>query len=158
MIMQAIILKDLPIPPSINQAYYTDFRSKTRHKSSAYRTYERMILEWARINPSRLMMARDLTTKIGQGQAIRVDCTFYFQRSEVLTKEKKQTKTKPGSPSYPKRNDTSNRIKIAHDELSKLLGLDDKYFWDGTFEKKILSGEHPGFLDITLSIIDIEGY
>lgn len=31
------------LPPSINQAYYTDFKSRTRHKSKAYRDFKNVM-------------------------------------------------------------------------------------------------------------------
>lgn len=156
---ESVILKDMPIPPSLNQAYYTDFRHKTRHKSKDYRLFESMIKHWAAMFPAALGSARQFTTLLGSGQAFQVDITFYFPRTRVLTLPVRPCKKHPsGRPTIPKRNDTSNRIKIAHDCLAELLGIDDSYFWDGKFSKKVLNSDHPGFMDISMMIIDIDGY
>lgn len=145
--INSVQLKDLPVPPSINKAYATDFRTRRRFKSRDYKLFEAMIKHWCAINPNALANAREFTTKLSSGEAFQIDITFYFPREKILTKQGK-----------PKRNDTSNRIKIAHDVLAEILSIDDCYFWDGKFEKKALNSDHPGFMDVTMTIIEIDGY
>lgn len=145
-------IKDLPIPPSVNAAYGTDFRTRRRFKTKDYTTFEGAIKHWCLINPRQLGLARDLTIRIQKGHALQVDLYFSFPKEKILTKPTKQ------KPSHPKRNDTSNRIKIAHDALAEVLGIDDCYFWQGKFHKKALNTDHPGFMDVVLTIIKIDGY
>lgn len=152
MIIQSVTLKDMPIPPSVNAAYATNFRTKRRFKSKDYQLYEAMVIHWKNLHPLNLGRARQFTTLIGDGMALQVDITFYFPRSKILTKAAGK------APSVPKHNDTSNRIKIAHDVLADLLSIDDCLFWDGSFKKKVLNSDHPGFMDVTFTLIEIEGY
>lgn len=147
MLLPSLTIKDLPLPPSVNKMYATNWHTKRRFTSKDYDIYKRMVEHWKKLWPNQLANAREFCSKITDGQAFRVDMTLYFQRGEVLTKR-----------NTIKRNDTSNRIKAAHDTLSEMLGVDDSSFWDGSFEKKIVAGEHPGWCDITISIFDIEGY
>jgi Holliday junction resolvase RusA-like endonuclease len=150
MIIQSVILKDMPIPPSAN-ALWTPIKKGKMVRSAQYNVYERMVIHWANFNQTSLNMARILTTKLQPGQAIHIERTYYFPREQVLTKETKKTKSRP------KRNDTSNRIKAADDAISALIGIDDCYFWDGTHKKVAIDSEI-GFMDVTLTIIDIAGF
>jgi len=109
--------------------------------------YERMVDHWCAINPSMLADAREFCGRLVSGEAFRIDCTFFFPRSSVLTKK-----------NTVKKNDTSNRLKALHDKISEALGIDDSLFFDGSFEKKILNSDHPGLVDVTISIIDIDGF
>lgn len=145
MILEQITLKDLPMPPSANNLHATIWKTKRRVRTKEYNIYEQMMNLWASTHQVQLNNARQLTIALKKDQAIRVDRTYWFQRSSVLTKT-----------GEPKRNDTSNRIKALDDSLSALLGIDDKYFWEGSFEKLIVpSGDHPGWVDVTLTIINI---
>lgn len=111
-----------PLPPSSNNMYATV--GKRRIKSVQMRQFESAVLRWsyARRKGIDWMMAafKDLEAT----EAIRIDATFYFERSRILCKD-----------GTPKRNDTSNRIKALHDVISELTGIDDSWFWSGSFDK-----------------------
>lgn len=145
MILQQVTLKDIPMPPSANNLYATIWKTKRRIKTKEYNVYEQMMNLWASTHPQQLSNARQLTLNIKQNQALKVDRTYWFPREKVLTKQGK-----------PKRNDTSNRIKALDDAVSALIAIDDCFFWDGSFEKQIVpQGDHPGWVDLTLTIIDL---
>lgn len=156
MLIQSATLKDLPIPPSVNRAYSTNWKTKRRFKSQDYQAYEAMILHWKQLHPANLASARQFTTLLEPGEAFKLELTFYFPRERILTKGKAATRKKPAEPPRPKRNDTSNRVKIAHDTISKLLDVDDCYFWDLAEYKVALNSDHPGFMDAVLTIIQID--
>jgi hypothetical protein len=147
MIMQVCQLKDMPLPPSVNHLYVSNWKTKRRFKSKNYTIYERMIAHWRALNLNQVANGRDVAGGLNPGEILKVDVDFFFQRQEILTKK-----------NTLKRNDPSNRLKALHDQLSELLGIDDTYFKSGSFATKIINAEHPGFCDITLSIIDLEGY
>lgn len=66
--------------------------------------------------------------------------------------KKKSILKKDGTP---KRNDTSNRIKALEDVLSKLLGIDDKWFWAGTYDKRPTPNPAlPEHVDIRLELYE----
>jgi hypothetical protein len=147
MIVQSVSLKDLPLPPSVNKIYATDFRTRRRFKSKDALTFSELIRHWCLINPSRLADAREFVARLGQGEALKFDCTFYLDRSKVLTKS-----------GTIKKRDSSNLLKALHDEIAKILDIKDEYFLDGSYETKVMSIKNPGWTDITLSIIQIEGF
>jgi Holliday junction resolvase RusA-like endonuclease len=145
--MRKAYLKEMPLPPSVNHIYATSWTSKRRFKSQSYLQYERAVIHWKHMNAEALATARELTSKLTEGEAFKIDCIFYFQKSDLISKKK-----------TIKKNDTSNRLKACHDVLSEILDVDDRLFWDGTFVKKMIDKEHPGFVDIIISIFEIEGF
>ncbi len=49
-----------------------------------------------------------------------------------------------------KKTDWSSRVKQTHDELSKIIGVDDSHFISGYFEKKISENDE-SYVEITIS-------
>lgn len=144
------------MPPSVNTAFYTDRQTQTRHKSSEYRSYERECSSWALRNAHALGRARDLTLKTGPGAFLSVDHTFYFLAGDILMLADSRT-VRPGERRKrrgdPKKNDTSNRIKILDDCLGRLLGIDDCFFWDGSYRKRIARPEFGPYVDTALTLV-----
>lgn len=56
--------------------------------------------------------------------ALRVDCYFAFEHSRLWTQK-----------NAPQTLDADNRLKPCRDALASLLGIDDKFFFSGYFEK-----------------------
>jgi Holliday junction resolvase RusA-like endonuclease len=140
----------MPMPPSVNGAYATNFSTKRRFKSKDYQLFESSVLHWTYVNAETLAKARELTGRLLDGQALRVDIVFYFPRSKILTKATKS------QASRLKRLDVDNRIKAAFDVLAKILGVDDCMFFEGSFRKVCLKDEHMALMDVDLSVINFE--
>ena len=90
-------------------------------------------------------LARELTLVAGSRRFIHVDTVFYMLRGRILCKD-----------GTPKRNDTSNRIKALHDALAQILGIDDSYFFSGSYDKIAVDDEMHVGVDITMVVTDYE--
>lgn len=113
-----MLLTRLPIPPTSNRflipAHGRLIKSpEARRYETTMRVYE--LKYFKQIEQIRELFA---------GKTIRVDRYFVFDKARVISK--KQT---------IKRLDTSNRIKILDDCISKLIGIDDCHFICGVAEK-----------------------
>lgn len=113
------------MPPSLNNAYPSN-RQGVRFKSKEFREWENDFRLWALGQNKALTAARAEFHTPRSGHSVWIQSDFYFQRAKILTKDGR-----------PKRNDTTNRIKMLHDGVSSAIWLDDCYFWDGTFTKHI---------------------
>jgi Holliday junction resolvase RusA-like endonuclease len=136
-------LLNLPMPPSVNALFAGTSR---RYKSDKYKAFEWEISRWALKNGSSLQLLRAEIEKaifLDREIALSMSYEFYFTYESILTKENK-----------PKRNDTANRIKAIEDSIAKLIGVDDKYFWSGTFNKRV--GTH-NQCNVSISLVDYTG-
>lgn len=120
-------INNFPMPPSVNKLYaYTGSRVV---KTKVYRKFDEDVRRWRYGNDGVVRQIREFIVGLKE-HVIHIDTYFHMGRASVLTKEGK-----------PKRNDTSNRIKALHDVLAEhILGIDDCYFWSGSFEKVVLDG------------------
>lgn len=119
------ILKNIPLPPSMNMAY-PSAKNGRRFKSKQFKCWEAEFKTWALVHNGAVLNARNYLNKQLPGHYIYIHTQFCWHYANILTKEGK-----------PKRNDTSNRIKMVHDALAALLWLDDSYFFDGSFTKRL---------------------
>ncbi len=119
--VMSLEIKNFPHPPSVNRMYaYPQGRVV---KSKEYAQYDKQIIKWRINNQDKMLYIQQFVKELG-ALVIHIDATFYMFREGIICKNGK-----------PKRNDTSNRIKILHDVLSGLIGIDDCYFWSGSFSK-----------------------
>lgn len=113
-----MILKRFPMPPTSNRllAPYNGRLIKTRE----CRDYD------AKVNQYKLRNFKILEEiKIEfDNKLIVIDSFFVFSKKRLISKE-----------GQIKKLDASNRIKVAHDNLSRIADLDDKNFVCGFFEK-----------------------
>jgi len=115
---EMIVLGNIPIPPSSNQQYAT---VKSRHTGKLIRTkadclvtYQKEMYDWGMENLRAIHMVRKTFT----GKELCVHSIFFLHQSRIYTKE-----------GMPKKFDVSNRIKALHDEIAKLTGIDDCWFF-----------------------------
>ena len=109
-------------------------------KTKAYQNYEKAVYNWLVMNMPQVKAAREYAKGLGEG-VFHVDATFNMLRKSVVCLNGK-----------PKRNDTSNRLKALHDMLSSIiLGIDDSYFWSGSFSKQVIE-EGPEYVSLVLKI------
>ena len=137
--LDVVTINKFPLPPSAN-ALYSNL-GRRRIKSKAYRDYLNEVRLWMLMNQRQLHDARRISMNTTPFNFIHIDCRFYMLRTSIFTKDNK-----------PKRNDTSNRIKALHDALSVILGIDDSYFWSGSFDKLAVDHETQQGVEITMVI------
>lgn len=134
-------IKGFPLPPSANELY-ANIPGRGRIKTEALKSFEAEVHYWSMKNQHLLLPARELCQSIGPGCFIRLHKFFYFRPHKILTKS-----------GEPRKNDTSNRIKALEDVLAKLLGIDDKWFWAGNYDKgPVLHPAIPEGVDLRLEL------
>lgn len=132
------------MPPSSNQLYSNV--NMRRCKSARYRAYEEEVRIWSYKYGYQLQNARILLQQVYTHDVFHIHRIYYFQKNEILTLK-----------GLPKRNDTSNRIKAIDDVIAQLLGIDDSYFWDGSYSKRVSSHEALGsYVDIIITTMSLD--
>lgn len=112
--------------PSMNNAYPSNKFGK-RFKSVEFQRWERDFKMWCLTNAREVSEARQAFAHPKPGRIVVIHAQYFFARESILCLNGK-----------PKRNDTSNRLKILHDAVAGAIWLDDSYFFDGTFTKRAL--------------------
>lgn len=149
-IKNGIILDQLPIPPSENAAYATDWNTGRRFKSKEMNEYTRRFQQWS------LRRALDIA-KIQQElnweladhrRVLRVDAILFMQHDSLFTKPT----TKNEKPRRKKMNDASNFIKALHDCLATMLNVDDSRMMVGSMSQVVRSEPVGQFCRVSLSI------
>lgn len=90
-------------------------------------------------------MARQLTMATGPRRFMHVDTVFFMLRGRILCKD-----------GTPRRNDTSNRLKALHDVLAEILGIDDSFFFSGSYDKVAVDDESKVGVDIVMVVAAYE--
>lgn len=134
-------LGGVPLPPSMNNAYPTN-RYGVRFKSKDYRQWEKDLKVWALLNHSLVKEAIEAFSIVRENHIVQIDTHYFFPWKQVVTLK-----------NTPKKNDTSNRLKILHDGIADLIKLDDSYFWHGSFTKTAIPPEcnDSGYVDVHLT-------
>lgn len=141
--MSPLWLVNFPLPPSVNEYLMPvagnwavnkngkQYRKGRWVKTKVHTDYVNRCHHWRLINRAGFDQARDLITKevddarmLKLPIAYRVDCYFAFEYGRIWTKD-----------NQPQEIDSDNRLKPCRDALAKILGIDDKYFFSGFFEK-----------------------
>lgn len=145
-----IILFNLPVPPSVNKIYGNrvvpvfSFGSKkkfavTRKKEKCLLDFESKLNVWMILNKEIVNSARIfMENNIKLGNQLQVDCYINIPEGQLMTKEKTKGRGEfkiVTEKSAPKGVDANNYIKSALDGLTKMTGVDDKYFIKGLYEK-----------------------
>lgn len=145
--MRQCELRGFPLPPSANGLYANQLKGGGgRYKTTDYKKFEADAYHWSLANQHQLRILRMMIEKLKPSQVLHVDRMFWFKAHKILTKDLR-----------PRRNDTSNRLKALDDTLSKLIGLDDSYFWAGGYNKRpVLHESHTEGVDIRFTIIELE--
>jgi hypothetical protein len=136
----------MPMPPSVN-SLYCNVPKVGRCKTQKYKAYELECFRWKMLNMSQVLRADAIALKVGRSGpsmwCLSLRHYFFFPRKQLYTLK-----------GDLKANDTSNRIKAHEDILSKLLRVDDRYFWSQSTSKAVTTQEH-GYVDVTLELIEI---
>lgn len=140
-------LERIPMPPSANNIYSTFSQNGSirRVKSHGFAKWEKTFAEWSLKHFAQVSHMKARLREKKPNQVISVHTEFKFNRKNILTLK-----------NTPKRNDTSNRIKVIHDAVATVVGIDDCYFWDGTFSKRLTENEfEPETCSVELKLIDM---
>jgi Holliday junction resolvase RusA-like endonuclease len=127
---QVIIFDDVPMPPSLNNAYPT-VKTRTgfrRVKGPGLIQYRRDMMDYYLVNKRQFITTKQFVQEwlSKEWHFIQMDIAFAFAQDQLLTKQLK-----------PKRMDLSNRIKAVEDMICELLGIDDSLVWGGFYEKAL---------------------
>lgn len=142
--IKPMIFTGAPIPPSSNNTYPTNSYTGKRMKSKELVQFERDFATWGLTKSSEFRSARALMQSILKpGKMIRIDVHFYFKREKILCKDGR-----------PKKHDTSNLLKCLHDQLAQFLTVDDCWFFDGSFHKRIAKPGELERCDMSIEVID----
>lgn len=114
------------MPPSQNKIYrnLNVIGRLGRAKTREYNDWLSEMDVWAYSNPSIKKCRAVLQGIVNQNMGLYVSVDLFFNHSSIFCKDGR-----------PRRNDTANRLKALHDGLSRILDIDDKYFWAGSFNK-----------------------
>lgn len=118
-----IWIEGFPLPPTANKQL---FISRGRFiKSSLAREFDKRV-EFFRFKNSKQLFEANLILQIWmtEGFLINVDTYFVSHESKLLTKK-----------GEIKSRDSNNFLKSSLDGLVKTIGIDDKYFVSGFYEK-----------------------
>lgn len=145
--MREVILRGFPLPPSMNNVY-SNAAGRGRVKNSAYKSYEAQVQWWMLHNAQALNSVREWAKTVPAGHGFRLDRLFHFLPHRILTKA-----------GTPRKNDTTNRIKVLDDVLAKILWIDDSLFWSGSEDKCPIptQGMVEG-VDVRFSFVNLSEY
>jgi Holliday junction resolvase RusA-like endonuclease len=139
--MTGFEINGYPMPPSANNLYSNNPRGG-RFKSQKLTAYEVEVTHWSYRYGYQLQSARMCVAALDLGQVFHVERTFYHKGFRILTKD-----------GQPRKNDTSNRFKALDDTLAQLLGIDDSYFWSGTYDKLVSANDALGeYVDLIFTV------
>jgi len=139
--MLSLTIDNFPLPPSTNTLYAHSSFYNRMVKTKTYKDYDKEVQTWIATNPNHVANLREFAKDL-MG-VFHIETVFFMDQKRVVCKD-----------GTPKKNDTSNRIKALHDVLSDIIGVDDSYFWSGSFTKVALQ-EGEERVQITLVIREI---
>jgi Holliday junction resolvase RusA-like endonuclease len=150
-----ILFDQIPMPPSENQLYATDWKTNRRFESKESAEYKLRFRNWALKRFEHVAKIQEqLKWELGDHRRmIRVDAYFFFQYSSLFTKPVKKME-RPRR----KRMDVSNKCKALYDCLSNMLQVDDCRFYPGV-ALPVMRSEPTGqyvMVSISLDLIETE--
>lgn len=110
-----IIINGLPLPPSINQSYATNFKTRRRFKSKDLTNFEKLIANyWLERNLQLQENRKIIESWIKEKRDLSFTCIFYLDHKRIFTSDMRK-----------KKMDVSNRIKAIEDSIVGWLWYDD---------------------------------
>ena len=131
-----VVIRDFPIPPSDNALKIPvrryrkggrmgDNKILTFSDSKEYISFKSAVNLWfCRHGQAQTPQFQKIKAWVAAGQVLAIFCDLRLHRETIWTKA-----------NAPKRYDAPNRLKALHDTLSKLIGIDDKVFFQTIIEK-----------------------
>lgn len=117
-----LVLDQIPMPPSENQAYATDWKTGRRFASKELNEFKGRFQMWSLKRTHLLAKTiEELKWELADHRkCLRVDVWMFFQYESLFTKPIKKNE-RPRR----KKMDVQNRIKPFFDTLASMLGIDD---------------------------------
>lgn len=154
--MDGIVWKGLPIPPSVNELFENRMVqagkkkkamgrygfSISRRKSASYDHYELLCKSWVNRNFGLVEQTKKyLQDAVKNGSFIYCDLIVAQHKSDFIAKN-----------GNPKGVDSNNYVKAQVDILVKILGIDDKWFIGGSYEKVTCNEKESQCAIVTMKI------
>ncbi len=142
--MSIVFFPGLPIPPSSNHQYFLARRgSKTYHVSSEELKRFKKNMQYVPYLDDSFESNKKLVLQMVENkQRLEIKALFRFHHYNLYTK----------SGEF-KKMDVSNRLKALHDQLCKLLGIDDSLFFKVSAEKIVCDIKVSEECDVAISEI-----
>jgi Holliday junction resolvase RusA-like endonuclease len=140
-VLGSLILRisELPIPPSINQLYFT--KGGRRILTADGRIYKDCIKSaLAELGSN----AKDLEIPELHNHKLSIRMDFFLGRVENKSWSSGKTQTRF------KKVDISNRVKVLEDALVEGLGIDDSQFFNMFISKSLVQDGKPDYVNIHL--------
>lgn len=153
-INQGIILDMLPMPPSENEAYPTDFKTGRRFVGKEMAEYKQRFQAWSLRRALEIAKIQNqLKWELADHRrAIKVDAFLFFQYESLFTKVQNKT----DRPRRKQMNDPSNRGKPLYDCLATMLGVDDSRMVPGGLVPVIRTNPQGQYVMVTLGLTMIQ--
>lgn len=113
---------NLPMPPSTNHMYIT-LRNGMKFPSPELKAFQ------AEMETRRKGYPDQNERFPSQGEPLSLELQFFLNAGRLLKKD-----------GTTKRWDVSNRIKAMEDAVAKLIGVDDRHFWEVYAAKRVTTG------------------
>lgn len=117
----SIVLTELPMPCSENNAYFNNRQTGGRSPSRELKEFKARVAEWAMADMGSMSTARGILDLWG---AVSLQALVGFRRDRIFTKDSRM-----------KRIDSANFLKVLQDGVAKAIGRDDCFFWRSSVEK-----------------------
>lgn len=148
LIRQGIILDQLPMPPSENEAYPTDFQTGRRFTGKELTDFKHRLQLWSlRRAPMVNKLIDELKWELADHRkCLRVDSYLFFQYSSLFT-----TPTTKTERPRRKKMDPQNKMKALYDSVAKMLGIDDSRIIPGEVIPVVRTDPQGQFIMVKLS-------
>lgn len=149
-----ILLDQIPLPPSENAAYATDWQTGRRFKSKEMNEFTERFQMWSLRRAIQIAkIQHELKWELADHRRVlRVDAWLFFQFDSLFTKCKSAT----DKPRRKKMNDASNFTKALHDCLATMLGVDDSRMIVGLMKPVIRSADQGQYCRVLLTLDTIQ--
>lgn len=146
---QGIRLGQIPMAPSENEMYATDFRTGRRFESKELFSYKERMAQWAKRREAEIQEIKHaITWELADHRiAIQVDTFMHFQYESLFTKPVNKTE-RPRR----KRMDPHNKCKALYDALTTILGIDDCRMIAGPVVPVLRTLGEGQFVEVQISI------
>lgn len=139
-----IIIKGFPLPPSSNKLY-SAFKGRLV-KSKGGREYDVKVDVFKIVYKRKLEAVKNEISKLNTN-ALKVSCIFVFHKNRII-----------GQKGQVKKLDVTNRVKQVHDNLAKIIEIDDCHFFETPIKKVICESEKDEQVIIIIEPSLIEKY
>lgn len=149
MLRKGILLEQIPMPPSENEAYPTDFKTGRRFTGKELSDFKTRLAFWSlKRAPEISKIIEELKWELADHRkCLRVDSYLFFQYSSLFT----TPVTKTERPRR-KKMDPQNKMKALYDSLAAMLGIDDSRILPGEVRPIVRTDPLGQMISVRLSL------